>query len=85
MSRKHYKFRVYFREEPTSYYSLSAVSVKAAIRQAKATCRGLRARPRKPLHVAKVENLDVAGWSEGREHEAHRRRHGLLSPDADRI
>jgi len=66
MSRKHYTFRVYFREEPTSYYSLSAVSVKAAIRQAKATCRGLRACPRKPLHVAKVENLDVAGWSEGR-------------------
>ena len=66
MSRKHYKFRAYFREEPTSYYSLSAVSVKAAIRQAKATCRGLRACPRKPLHVATVENLDVAGWSEGR-------------------
>ena len=70
MSRKHYTFRVYFREEPTSYYSLSAVSVKAAIRQAKATCRGLRACPRKPLHVAKVENLDVAGWSGGRQHEA---------------
>ena len=56
----------YFREEPTSHYSQTAVSVKAAVRQAKATCRGLPARPRKPLHVATVENLDVAGWTEGR-------------------
>lgn len=67
MSRKHQQIRVYFREQPTNYYSVSAVSVKAAIRQARQCAKGLIGYgPRSRLHVEKVEILDTDRVISGR-------------------
>jgi hypothetical protein len=72
MSGKYNHYRVYFVNQPTTYYSSSAVSENAAIRQAIGAAKGLGRRG--PFPVARVVNIDLpenadprpTGWSEGR-------------------
>ena len=86
MSGKYNHYRVYFVNQPTTYYSSSAVSENAAIRQAIGAAKGLGRRG--PFPVARVVNIDLpenAGppphrMERGPEHQ-DRRRFARLSPD----